>query len=379
MGSFMDGRNKHSDRHCGDLLPIPAVCESLVVECLPYIGQHAKGLTKLVSFSLAGVNFLYGGFRAVSIPRRATHAQRSAQRRLVVKWWEIIKHASETGDYLDGLASPTFFRCMAGEAASLHLIASRVDSVAECGRVDPTPCLPTEMQDLLSSPCKLFPRGLHNVPNVVTNKASARGEYAKLVQNQLASRKVALMRRPTCSASTFVVSKSDACRLREVWDGSLISAASAEPFAPSWLADPSALVALESSWDSPLYLSTEYGACFFDQLRLPSSLVHFFGRPQFRVSELCPTFFSYAELRSFLIDDDGAELRAKDLLTPVGLTWPMSFAHSSYVAQEVVLFLADCQMFGAKSAPLNFSIFLAVLCFISLGFLCFPFHIASMI
>ena len=70
------------------------------------------------------------------------------------------------------------------------------------------------------------------------------------------------MFRPSSSAGTFMVAKKDASRLREAWAGNLISAASAEPTSPRLLADPSALIALESSWDRPIYVSTRDGAYF---------------------------------------------------------------------------------------------------------------------
>lgn len=124
--------------------------------------------------------------------------------------------------------------------------------------------------------------------------------------------------------------------MREVWDGSLISSASAEPTTPRWLADPSALIALESSWDRPIYVSTRDGACFFDQLLLPASLCKFFGRPQISIGELVKAGLPIAQHRDYLIDDDGLKLDSFTLVAPVSLTWPMGFAHSAYVAQQIM-------------------------------------------
>ena len=156
------------------------------------------------------------------------------------------------------------------------------------------------------------------------------------------------MLRPTCSAGTFVVAKKEAERLREVWDGSLISSASVEPLAPRWLAEPSALIALESSWDAPIYVSTRDGACFYDQLRLPSALIQFFGRPQIRVNELVKAGLSISTLTASLVDGEGSQPGDDEWLTPVSLTWPMGFAHSAYVAQQVMT--SACVKAGFKQA-----------------------------
>lgn len=214
--------------------------------------------------------------------------------------------------------------------------ASLVVGIAKCGQVDPTLCLPTVATQLFRSQEDLFTHGLIDVSRKVMYKGGSRREYAKLVCTQLASHNVALMLRPTCSADTFVVAKSDAGWLREVWDGSLISTASVEPIAPRWLADPSALIALESSWDAPLYMSTRDGACFYDQLLLPSALIRFCGRPQVSVTELLQAGLPIEELRNYLIDGEGVKLGGREQLSPVCLTWPMGFAHSSYVAQQVM-------------------------------------------
>ena len=335
-------------RHCGDLLPIPPVSELVIATCLPKIGSLARDVAELANFSLAGTNFLYGGLRAVSIPQRPTHAQRSAQERLVGKWWVLLNHASATGDYAAGFASPLLFQISAGQGAKPELTASKVDGLAECGLVDPTPCLPKTTQRLFSERGRLFPHGTHNIPRFVKYTSGARGEYARLVRRQLETHKVALMHRPTCSAGTFAVAKRDTDRLREVWNGGLISASSVEPLAPRWLADPSALIVLESSCDSPLYLSTRDGACFYDQLKAPSSLIQYFGRPQLKASELHAVGLSGDELRTFLVDGDGSEPSAGDWLTPVSLTWPMGFAHSSYVAQQVMT--ASCLAAGFQQS-----------------------------
>ena len=138
-----------------------------------------------------------------------------------------------------------------------------------------------------------------------------------------------------CSADVFVVAQRASDKLR-VWSGSQLSRLSADVFHPRWLADPSALVVLEASWDIPLCLSTRNGACFYDQLRAPRELIKHFGRPQLKVSELTAAGISARELNAFVIDGAGGLLRDNDWVTPVNLTWPMGFAHSSCIAQQVM-------------------------------------------
>ena len=50
------------------------------------------------------------------------------------------------------------------------------------------------------------------------------------------------------------------------------------------------------------------------------------------------------KIRGYSIDDDGLELGCGTLLAPVSLTWPMGFAHSAYVAQQIMI--EDCLLAG---------------------------------
>ena len=340
FGHFVDGflmGETPRVRHCGDLLPIPRVITETVMSLIPDAKDFAVGLTTLANFSLAGCNFLYGGMRAIAVPSNPTGAQRHAHAEILSKWWSLIRHASNSDDFISSIVSSPFFATsVAAQRTGPAIVADRVDGISKCGQVDSALWLPSEAQQLFNSEANLFPDGLVGVPVTVAFKGGSRLEYAKLVCAQLMSRKVALMQRPSSSAGIFMVAKKDKSRLREVWDGSLISSASAEPTTPRWVADPSALIALESSWDRPIYVSTRDGACFFDQLLLPTPLCRFFGRPQISVGELVKAGLPIAELRDYLIDGDGLELDDVTLLAPVSLTWPMGFAHSAYVAQQIM-------------------------------------------
>lgn len=329
---------------CGDLVPIPPIAVSDIMESFACIGVHTGDIATLVNFSLAGINYLYGGGRAIDVPRRASYAQRSAQLRFVAKWWSLARQASQSGEYLDGLAAPLDFTNAVSLKPSGVLVASQVDGLVHSGLVDPSACLPHADRVLFDDPSLLFPDGLGETPQVVRYRGADRGEYAALVATQLRSKKIALARHPKCSANTFVVSKRGTGRLREVWDGGLISAASCAPSAPRWLADPAALVSLEASLDAPLYLSTRDGACFYDQLKLSAALVPYFGRPLIRVSELIEVGLGITEIAALVIDAGADALNAGDWLAPVGLTWPMVFTHSAFVAQQ--LMTASCLQAG---------------------------------
>ncbi len=56
--------------------------------------------------------------------------------------------------------------------------------------------------------------------------------------------------------------------MREVWNGALISSLTEEPPKPPFLANPTALGELHSSYDRPLFASCRDAAAFFDQLKI---------------------------------------------------------------------------------------------------------------
>ena len=346
VNRFLGGEPELSKRHCGDLVPIPPLDATLVGNNRLCDSAFVDSITELANFSMAGINYLYGGSRSIAIPRRATAVQRMAQLRFARKWWDLLRNASRSNDFMEGFGSPLSFDGCVTDAADAKLIAANVDGLSKSGRVDPSSCLPPEMQEMFSNPSTLFPNGVKDIPQVIRYTGGERVEYAALVVAQLRSQKTGLSRRPTCSANVFVVSKNGTTGLREVWDGSSISAASDTPDHPRWLADPAALVALEASCDSPIYLSTRGGKCFFDQLRLDDALVTYCGRPQVQVAELCAAGFDLSEIKLALVDADAQSICATDWLSPVSLTWPMGFAHSAYVAQQ--LMTASCLAAGYK-------------------------------
>ena len=73
-------------QHCGDLLAIPPVEMVTLSMAFPAGGLSTCDMARLVNFTLSGLNFLYGGARALRIPGTATAVQRSAQLRIATKW-----------------------------------------------------------------------------------------------------------------------------------------------------------------------------------------------------------------------------------------------------------------------------------------------------
>ena len=113
----------------------------------------------------------------------------------------------------------------------------------------------------------------------------------------------------------------------------MISSICVQPKTPRWLADPTAL---EASHDDPIYVTTRDGACFYDQLVVPSALVEAFGRLQVRASDLLSIGLDSSALQGYVIDAVGPRIGQGDLLTPVSLTCPMGFAHSAHIAEHVM-------------------------------------------
>ena len=354
---FLNGELTVASSGARDLLPMPALTPKTEIEYSFDGGKHNDAVTLLTNLSIAGINFLSGGCRKVTVPARANLAQRNSQRVLYTKWCGLIRRDGAV-DFMMGAETASSLWSSLESTAQASLVATQVDGLERSGLVDPSFCLPPDMLELFENPSLLFPEGLSCVPRVVRYTGGSRREYAALVRRQLKAGKVALMRAPICSAGTFVVGKGDSDRQREVWNGGDISAASCDPPKPRLLADPASLTALEASVDRPLYVSTRDAACYFDQLKLNSTLAPYFVRPQVRVSELCEPLglssvdfadhFCIDDLRNFLLDDDGDKLDGAAWLAPVSLTWPMGFSHSSFVAQQ--LMSASCLAAGFEQS-----------------------------
>ena len=159
------------------------------------------------------------------------------------------------------------------------------------------------------------------------------------MKRQLDSGKVALAFRARASGTTFAVGKKETGRLREVWNGDEISDLATRPPKPPLLADPAGLIHLECSEKQPLWMSRRDAKVWFDQLRCPTSLSYYMGRPPVNVGELIGLGMTSDSIVARIIDiDDGVINLATDtVLTPVNATWAMGFSWSSYVAQSTMV------------------------------------------
>ena len=170
FGHFVDGflmGETPRVRHCGDLLPIPRVITETVMSLIPDAKDLAAGLTTLANFSLAGCNFLYGGMRAIAVPSRPTGAQSDAHAEILSKRWSLLRHASNTDDFISGLVSSPFFaRSVTSQGAGPALDADRVDGISKCGKVDTAHWSPSDAQQFFGSEAN-FPDGLAAVPVTV--------------------------------------------------------------------------------------------------------------------------------------------------------------------------------------------------------------------
>ena len=139
----------------------------------------------------------------------------------------------------------------------------------------------------------------------------------------------------------FPVGKHGTLRQREVWHGSRVSAACADPPKPRWLASPSAFAAIALDEGQRLRAAKRDGRCFFDQLLLPTELRQFMGRPAVQREELIGAGATDQELWTFV--DRGVDA-ARSSFWPCSNVWGMGFAWSSFIAQESLL--AVCKRAG---------------------------------
>ena len=168
-----------------------------------------------------------------------------------------------------------------------------------------------------------------------------------MVVKQLRCGKLSLATFCKGGGTTFAVGKPGGERLREVWHGRRVSESASAPPKPRHLASPTALTFLECSDGRPLRLSKRDATCWFDQLKLPSSLRQYMAKPPISTVELVNAGMSVADQRQHM--EDGHAWR-EGLLYPLHCVWPMGFSWSSYIAQEEML--SVCQDAGIPTSSL---------------------------
>ena len=172
----------------------------------------------------------------------------------------------------------------AGKFPSLR--ADDVDILNPAGSLDPLPFVPCDTRAILSSPGLLFPPGVRPTPASRACKEPHIGDRATLTIRMLRAGRLRLMKAALASADTFVIGKRDTSKLREIWNGGLLTKAATAPDKPPLQASPAALATLECTADRPLYVSGRDGKVFFDQLKVPASIQPYLGRPRVPVELL---------------------------------------------------------------------------------------------
>ena len=122
--------------------------------------------------------------------------------------------------------------------------------------------------------------------------------------------------------------------MREVWNGSELSSASAPPPMPPHLASPTALLNLKIKSSELIYVCKRDARVYFDQLSLPVELRPFVGRPAVRAGDSVKSGgITWQELAATL----GGTVPERTLLYSLCTSFPMGFSWSSFVAQTVLL------------------------------------------
>ena len=322
-----------------DLLPLP----------LP--DPHAASSLHLNWEALAvhGLNALFG----VPTPPRGctpTAAQSAVHGRVRAKVERKLRRLSAVPAPPEpaGAARKLAGLCASG---SSQLRADACDFVVPSARVDVLGSLPPTVREQLGSADGLFPDATAQLASFPGMPKAQRVEYCRLVGRQLTAGKFQLALSVRGGGTVFAVGKSGG-RQREVWHGTAVSEAAAPPPPPPCIASPAALVDLEASVDAPVLLSKKDAKCYFDQLRLPSHLRPFFGRPPVRLHEL----LHHAALMDGALEEACAPLmselkvswpalvKADPQVFPVSCCWPMGFSWSSFIAQSHLL--ACCRAAG---------------------------------
>ena len=354
---FLGGRCAHVQGRCANILPLPVVTGDLVA-------RHDTGLCKVVHLRLfnllvAGLNYMYRGNRGGDVPAKATGLHRTVLRALQVKLDRGIEE-------LQGADRTCCFDGAVGRLCGVldvekfpSLRVDDVDVLPSAAQVDPLPLLTRSAQHALQTVGLLFPHGTVQAPSRRRDREKHFGDRVSLTLRMLRSGKLVLSQSAEASADTFVVGKPGGERLREIWNGAIISEAALPPPKPPLQACPASLTTLEASADRPLWMTTRDGKVFFDQLKVPDGLRRHLGRPVISIADLVDpppcesggrveTGMTQSELESWIVD--GPLVCGCQDLVPLNNTFPMGFAWSSFVAQSVMV--KCCVRSGFKSSQL---------------------------
>ena len=297
-------------------------------------------IEQLADDCVLALNALHGGAAIGFSPRRATRVQREALEAICRKTARMVGRLRATGavgtdaEALSELLKSPPEGGVAPAGRGGRLDASRIDHLPAAGQVDPADTLGAAYKELFSDTATVFPEGRDDLRHFGEADALDRTEYVKVTVAQLRSGKLELAHEVQGGGKTFCVPK-DSGALREVWNGTRVSAAAAPPPRPPHLADPEAFAAVSIPSSRRLLVSKRDCRALFDQLAAPPGMRSFFGRPAVSVSELEKAGLTRGELRRCCVD--AGPLLTATRLFPRSRVWPMGFSYSSWVAQSTML------------------------------------------
>ena len=325
-----------------DIFPLPRVPSTVDCAHLEFLEVAPSDVGSVVvgfaNLCVVGLNYLAG----YASPRAAfgrCAPQRKAQAMCIHKAVRFIARLERCERPLTAAAAWTN---MVGDAAAdaakkegARLVAERCDLLDDSARVDPTDALGAEDAAIVGDPGALFEKVTRGDASGAYVGARDRAEYAKLVLRQLRCNKVSLRWQVSGWASVFAVNKGSGGQ-REVWNGSRISAAALRPPRPPHIATPVVFGDIELESGQRLRLSKRDARCYFDQLRLPSALRGWFGRPPLTKHDFVRwTDVTEDELESYL--HGISRMPGSTRCWPVSNCWPMGFSWSSFIAQSKLL------------------------------------------
>ena len=325
-----------------DILPLPPVLVSDLDHRCDLPPPLRQVLLAYANVSIAALNSL-GSCSASAPVLPASKVQRVALTNVVSKvanMWDRLMTLSDVD-----LEPAGAIWQLVSDPAVRPLNASLIDTPDVAAQCDPMPHLDEETRARILAPTGVFssaPTRLLRFPGI---SGSERRQYIALVVVQLRAGKLALSSRILAGASVFGRVKSDGKRMREIWNGSLVSQAATRPPPPPDPVPPSCFAYQEVEPGQRLRASKRDAKCWFDQLKLPDHLQLYMGRPRVRRAELLAAGMTPAELTSVCRRPGDQHA---DAWYPVAQVWGMGFSWSSTVAQQTLL--SVCREAGLGSS-----------------------------
>ena len=270
----------------------------------------------------------------------ATVAQRAAIQNISLRARELEGRIRES--CIDRVSCENSWRHFDGKGLDpiADLVASLVDCPARAGCCDALDLIPPEWADFVFSEELMFPdppEGLSNFPGFFACPFS---QYAELTARLWRFKKARLRASVRGGGTVFPVQRAGG-KQGEVFHATRVSEACARPPMPRHLASLSGFVCIELGPERLLRVTKRDARCYFDQFRLPPSLIKFIGRPSVTVDQLRKCGIFHDDIVRYGVDsestfsgDEWKRLPGNAIVWPCWFVWRMGFAWSSYIAQE---------------------------------------------